>query len=441
MEFTNKHKYVLILFLVVLLLPYLYLFGFVHPIADDLGFGYQAKQAPLLNVLINTYKTSNGLYSGNFFMYLFPFSLTDVWSYRLFLLTNFFLFFSGVFFLINTIFNAAQKTDKLLLSLCVLLAILSSTTHLAEAFYWQTSVVYYQLGLTFLLFYLGFLLRYFENIFLGNKKVHQALLLVLVAIIIGIKEPLALIMGFIAVLLFINSFYKIKNEHFFLTIQMIIAGIFIVFLMIAPGNEYRMANYTNNKNFSYSFSYTFMQMARFVIEWIGALSSVFLVFVVAFYHEQVNPLLKRIKTSWAISIFLSILFLCIFPAYWVTGILGQHRTLNIASLFFVLMAVYFGIRFGAYFQKHITFSFTKRVTIFCLVSVMVGNGAMVFKDIISGKVASYNQQLNERAMQIHQTKSAANLPKLINAPKSLFVVDVHADSTHWINQGYLLEYK
>lgn len=441
MEISNQQKLILISLLLVLLLPYLYLFGFVHPIADDLGFGYQSKQAPLLGVLINSYKTSNGLYSGNFFMFLFPFSLTDLLPYRLFLVFNFFFFFSGIYFLINAIFSSLQKIDKTLLSLCVMLAVLGSTTHLSEAFYWQTSVVYYQLGLTFTLYYFGVLARYIEEKFIINKTIHQALLLFVLVLIIGIKEPIALIMGFITFLLFVNSLFNPKNERAFFTVQLVVALIFITFLILAPGNGFRLAQYSNNKNFSHSIFYTLMQMGRFSLEWLAALSSIFLVFIVANYHQQALPLLKKLNWKIALFIFLGVLFLCIFPAYWATGILGQYRTLNIASLFLVLLAVFFGIRYGAYFQQQLTFSFTKRVVIFCLVTAMVGNGATVFNDIFSGKIADYDKQLKERVVLVQTTKSVANLPVLTKVPESLFVVDVQPDSTHWINKSYLLGLK
>jgi len=133
--------------------------------------------------------------------------------------------------------------------------------------------------------------------------------------------------------------------------------------------------------------------------------------------------------------------LCIFPAYWATGILGQHRTLNIASLFFVLFLLVLSINQGAYFTKHISFNPTKRIAFFCLVFLLVGNGGMVVSDILSGSVKNYDKQLTERAELIQQTQSTANLPLLVNAPKSLFVVDIQADTTHWINQSYLLEVK
>ncbi|MCB0379723.1 MAG: hypothetical protein KDD24_00605, partial [Flavobacteriales bacterium] len=144
MKLTDNQKQIVLAVLLVLLVPFLYLFGFVHPIADDLGFAYQSQQAPLWEVLVNLYFKSNGLYTGNLIMLLFPFSLSDLLYYRMFLLGAFLLFSLSIFFVINVVFPTLKLIDKTIVSLLFLLTVLSSTTQLSEAFYWQTSVAYYQ---------------------------------------------------------------------------------------------------------------------------------------------------------------------------------------------------------------------------------------------------------------------------------------------------------
>lgn len=440
-ELSRNQKFIILFLLLVLLIPFLYLFGFVHPIADDLGFAYQSQQAPLLDVLAHLYHKTNGLYTGNLIMLLFPFSLTDLLYYRLFLVCAFLLFALSIYYLINVIFPLLKLIDKTIVSLFFLLTILSSTTHLSEAFYWQTSVVYYQLSLTLVLFYLGLLIQYFQRKFILNKVIHQLMLVLLLVFIIGIKESIALIMGFVSALLFYYSFFKTKEDKLFFLTQLIVAVSCIAVVVLAPGNDYRMANYTNTKNFSHSLLYTTMQMGRFTLKWVVALSGILFVFIVAELHQKASPILKKLNWKIASVIFLGILFLCIFPAYWATGILGQHRTLNIASLFFVLFLLVLAINQGAYFTKHIPFNFIKKMGFFCLVFLLAGNGGMVVSDILSGSVKNYDKQLTERAELILQTHSTAKLPLLVNTPKSLFVVDIQQDTSHWINKAYLLEVK
>lgn len=438
MEVPQKQKLLILFLLLVLLLPFLYLFAFTHPIADDLSFGYQAKQAPLFDVLLNSYFYSNGLYSGNFFMFLFPISLNELLYYRLFLLGCFMLFCTSIFYFINTVFPTINKLDKIIISSFFVLTVLGSTTHLSEAFYWQTSVIYYQLSLTFVLFYFGLLIQYFQQPFIFNKSIHQILLVLMLILIIGMKEPIALIMGFIAVLLFYYSQFKTKENKTFFIIQLFVAIIFISILVVAPGNDFRMGVYPDNKNFSRSLLFTIMQMGRFTATWLFACSGIVFVFIVAELHQKAVPLLKKLSWKMALIVFFGILFLCIFPAYWATGILGQHRTLNVASLFFILFLLVLAINKGEYFMKLIPFSFHKKGLFFCVVFLIAGNGFMVVLDIFSGRVNSYDKQLTERANIIAKTHSTAKLPLLANVPKSLFVVDVQQDTSHWINQAYLL---
>lgn len=441
MEISQKQKFIILFLLLILLSPFLYLFAFAHPIADDLAFGYQAKQAPLFDVLLNSYFYSNGLYSGNFFMFLFPISLNELLYYRLFLLGCFILFCASSFYLIQRIFPTVKVFDKIIISLFFILTVLGSTTHLSEAFYWQTSVIYYQLSLTFVLFYFGLLIQYFSAIFIFNKTVHQIVLLLMLILIIGMKESIALIMGFIATLLFYYSYFKSKENKMFFTIQLLVAIIFISVLVVAPGNDYRMAAYPNNKNLSNSMIYTAMQMVRFPLTWLMACSGIFFVFIIAEIHQKAIPLLKKLNWKIALIVFFGVLFLCIFPAYWATGILGQHRTLNLASLFFVLFLLVLAINKGEYFTRLFFISGIKKAIIFCTVFLIAGNGFMVVSDIFSGRVSSYNKQLTERAALVSRAKSTAKLPLLTNVPKSLFVVDIQQDTSYWINQAYLLGVK
>lgn len=441
MKLTDNQKQIVLAVLLVLLVPFLYLFGFAHPIADDLGFAYQSQQAPLWEVLVNLYFKSNGLYTGNLIMLLFPFSLTDLLYYRLFLLGAFLLFSLSIFYVINVVFPSLKLIDKTIVSLFFLLTVLSSTTHLSEAFYWQTSVVYYQFSLTLAMVYLGLLIQYFQQKFIFNKIIHQLILVLMLVFIIGIKESIALIMGYVAALLFYYSYFKTKEDKTFFLVQFIIALIGISVVAFAPGNDYRMENYSNTKNFNHSLLYTVMQMGRFTLKWVVALSGILFVFIVAELHQKATPILKKLNWKIASIIFLGILFLCIFPAYWATGILGQHRTLNLASVFFVLFLLVLAINQGTYFTKHLSFNPTKRIAFFCLVILLAGNGGMVISDILSGSVKNFDKQLTERAELIQQTQSTANLPLLVNSPKSLFVVDIQADTTHWINHSYLLKVK
>lgn len=437
-EISKNQKLLILFLLLVLLLPFLYLFAFTHPIADDLSFGYQAKQAPFFDVLVNSYFYSNGLYTGNFFMFLFPISLNELGYYRLFLVTCFVVFCSSSFYFITTVFPSIKHLDKIIITLFFVLTLLGSTTHLSEAFYWQTSVIYYQLSLMFVLCYFGLLVQYFQQSFIVNKTIHQLILVLMLILIIGMKESIALIMGFIAALLFYYSWFKTKENKMFFTIQLLMALVFISILVFAPGNDVRMGAYPNNKNFSRSFIYTVLQMGRFSVTWLFALSGIIFVFIVSAFHQKAVPLLKKLDWKIALLVFFGILFLCIFPAYWATGILGQHRTLNIASLFFVLFMFVLAINKGKYFDQLFPLSFFKKGLFFCVVFLIAGNGFMVVLDIFSGRVSSYDKQLTERAALITKTKSTAHLPLLTNIPKSLFVVDIQQDTTHWINQSYLL---
>lgn len=107
-------------------------------------------------------------------------------------------------------------------------------------------------------------------------------------------------------------------------------------------------------------------------------------------------------------------------------------------MFFVLFLLVLAINKGEYFKKLFSISIIKKTIIFCVAFLIAGNGFMVVLDIFSGRVKGFDKQLTERAKIITTTHSTANLELLTNIPKSLFVVDIQQDTSHWINKAYLL---
>ena len=140
-----------------------------------------------------------------------------------------------------------------------------------------------------------------------------------------------------------------------------------------------------------------------------------------------------------------IIFICVFPAYWFTGILGQHRTLNVAYFFFILM---WFINLYVWFNSinsikkiGIPIKLNNRISILFIVGILfTGNGYNTLYDIFSGEASSYNIQAKGR----HKTleRATKTQPREITfkpfkaRPKSLFITDITKDPDFWINLGY-----
>ena len=145
------------------------------------------------------------------------------------------------------------------------------------------------------------------------------------------------------------------------------------------------------------------------------------------------------------SLLWTILFLSIFPAYWGTGILGQHRTLNTACFFFVpawflfLHSIYTKIKLGEKMAGILNRPVQVCLTVLLASSLLFsGNSLTVLMDLATGKASGYDKEMNNRYSLIMAAKKQGmkevSLSILQNKPQSLFVLDIQPGCTHWINR-------
>jgi hypothetical protein len=421
-----------------LITPFLYLLFFPHPIADDLSFGYQAKTTDLLEQLKSTYLTWNGRYAGNFFIQLVPISLENLMLYRIILGASFIVFFLGFYSFIKSVLTKTTLLQLLIISLLGTLTFLSLMPNIAEGFYWYTSVIYYQLSLSFVLFLAAFFFNYLNQQFLINKTFHLVITLFLLLIAVGMNETLALIIPFVCGAFFLSSLLSKNNNKWFFALLALVAIIGSALVVFSPGNAYRMAAYPDNKDMVTSLLMSFLQMGRFLAGFIFSFSGLFYFLFVACFFALSSSSLKQIKSHYLFIGFIVILFLSIFPAYYATGILGQHRTVNIATLFYVLLITLLALKLGKQLKERLPRKPQNMIIYFVLFFFIFGNGRTVALDIFSGRAVEYDAQLTKRSITLNEKKST-KINKLTIKPKSLFVIDVENDSTHWVNQAYVLD--
>ena len=423
--------------LILLLIPFIYLLLFTHPIADDLAFGHQAKTTDLFTQLRSTYLNWNGRYSGNFFIQLFPISIDNLLFYRLILFVSFSLFIISFYTFIKSIFIKTKAVNLWSITLLGMLAYLSILPTLAEGFYWYTSVIYYQLSLVFFLFFSALAINFVKKQFLIHKVFHIGLTIFLLVVSIGMNESIALIISFICTSFFIGSLITRSKNTAFLATLTVVAISCAAIVVFSPGNAYRMAAYPDNKDIITSLFMSFLQMGRFLAGFIFSFSGLFYFLFVACFFPLSTTILKQLKPHYLFIGFIAILFLSVFPAYYATGILGQHRTLNIAALFYILFLTIFALKIGNELKERLPRKHQKMIIYFVLFFFIFGNGRTIALDLISGRAQEYDTQLKKRSNTL-KVKKSAKINKLTANPKSLYVIDVEDDSTHWVNQAYVL---
>lgn len=451
---TGNRNFLFILLLLAGIAPYVYLSAFAHPVADDLLYAHKAQTMGLIEGVINDYHIWNGRYFSNLLVVQDPIAFGSFTGYKIvpviiILLTVISLFFF-VRVLTSKIFDHATALQA---SLVLALLFLFKMPSLSEGIYWFTGSATYQLGNIVALWYLCALVSYCHGRFiLRSRIIHMIVLTLLLICSIGFNEVLMLLLLGSSLLQLLIA-VKRKSEHKSLFIYLFIITLACSAVMIlAPGNSARAMTYTANHNLDLtkSFLLSIMQSVRFIFDWISSLplwiASLFYFFINRkLIHTRLFSNSFYLAPLVSVALLFVIPFTCILPAYWGTGILGQHRTVNTAYFFFLICwFINLTVIFNRYFNsKEIGVMNVKPGTVFgamaCITMMVTGNGYAAITDIFYGRAKAYDLQMKARYELINSSAGdTVKLAPVIDPPATLFVLDITSDPDHWINRSYAI---
>ncbi len=435
--------------LLLLLVPYILISQYVHPVADDFGYAYQGQTKDTLwNLLIREYNHWNGRYISNILMLRGPMYYDSINSYRLIPILLVLLTILCFYFLIKVCSKSMlSQLQNLNYALLITLIYLYQMPILSEGVYWYTGAVTYQLGSILSLGYLVILILYMQKRYILNKPiVHTITCALFLFVSMGFNEVTMLILFSFSIVFFIIS--MTHELHFFKTasLLLVVAILCCLLMLLAPGNDVRGANFENTHEFGYSFKMATLQVARFFVNWF----SLPLILVSVLYYD-INKHLTRKSTIFTRSFYLSPLssillllftiFIGSFPAYWATGIMGQHRTMNTSYMLFLIM--WFINLTVIYNSSMLQFPTLKPVFKFVLIlATGVGlcstkNGLEVINDILTNKAEQFDIQMQNRFTTLETINTdTIYLNPITNKPPSIFVLDIDKDPKHFINVSY-----
>jgi Family of unknown function (DUF6056) len=447
-------KYNVLLFgLFLAFLPYFYLSVFSNPSSDDFSLSAQAMENNFFELLYRSYLNWNGRYISNIFIYLNPISFGSFKFYKIIPAGMIILFVFGNYIFIRQLFYQKNKQTHLIMSLILSLLYINNMPIISEGVYWFTGTVIYLLGIIVFLFYVSLLIKIIRK---KKKGASLILLNLLLFISCGFNEVLTLlVIFFLAVITFIFYRENFRSKKVVI-MQLVFSMLFSSILIFAPGNELRGGVYQDAHNFSSSVLYSILQIGRFSLAWTVSLP--FVVASVIFYklNEKLRIESKLFEKGFYLKKWESLLllfatiFICVFPPYWATGILGQHRTLNVAYFFFLVtwfinLTVWFN-----FYQNKIKFVFKKEAVSFLFLFLLVGifftgNEYAAITDIYSGNAKRYNQELTERFKFLKEQKNKRQTRMEIQAlsvkPTSIFVSDITDNPNDWKNKAYNLYFR
>lgn len=431
-----------------------YLGRYTHPMADDFTYALRDVSAGAWNASAYEYAHWNGRYASNLLLVFGPMrgGFDAIGLYRAVPALLLVLTAVGAFSFLRTLFHPG------LTSLQTAIGALAWTglyTHvmpdMPEGFYWYTGSITYQLSCALTLVALALLMRAVRDASLWPA----ALAIPLLFLITGCNEVLMLLLvvaGFLIIARWVASPGR-TSLILIAAVPVIILGACLVIL--APGNDVRSALYPERHQFFRSLGMSALQTLRFSFEWISCPALLLLSVIWWMNHRHLAqrfPLIGRgfgLEPWKSIPALFAVVFLCIFPAYWSTGILGQHRTVNVACFFFLPLwfvnISVFAARFGGTILRlHDTDR--RRVTAALLFLVALdlgftGNGGDAIADLVTGRAERADEQLWERYDLLRNAAQSpqriATIPLIADPPRSLYVLDLR-DRRFLVNQDYAL---
>ena len=430
--------------------PYLYISQFAHPIADDYGFAVRSMNYSFIENLTYLFFNMGGRYTTNALILLNPLAFHSLTLYKIIPAFQIALTVVSFYYFFRSLMSRAlSRIDSLNVSLLFVLLYLFQMPSLAEGIYFYTSAANYQTGIIVSLFYFGLLYNYFKKKYIAHQIAHISILLLVLLIATGFSEVITLVLVYFHLaVVFLLYKQKKKIDPAWLLI-LFACLLFSLVMLLAPGNSVRSSSYPDNHNFFHSLILTCMQIFRFGFEWMSSLPLLLCSFLFAgtilSNREKISFLKQEyFLTPWVSVLFhFAILFLCIFPPYWGTNILGQHRTVNIACFFFFLYwFICIGIYTNRYFEKmNLDFLLNKKIRLVAIVLIVctlftTKNGYTLFYDIWYSRVNIFSAQMNGRFIILSKKENREKgmiLKPLSEKPKSLFILDLTKDSTDWIN--------
>lgn len=428
------------------LIPLLLLNLFNLPCNDDFVYALRERESNAVSSGIDTYLNFSGRYFATLLSRVNP--LIDGYSteaYRWLSLSIQLLFAAACAAFAAIRFRRSLDTkEKAGLGCFLLVTYIVLCPSVSQSFYWFSAYITYTVPSILLLLLLATLKAKQRPL----KTAAQALLAVAIT---GSNEISAVIL--FCVLLFVNLEYrkhaKRLDPHF--VALLIVSAVATLAVAFCPGNESRMVS-ANSKNLLWTLGGSLAQTASWFILW----GSVLLMLSIAYIPLFGKKLYERCGSSPVFSVsirrfslfFVITVFLSHIPPTWGLGTVMIGRLANALLVFFILAWLFltqlivnkypdilktFDSRPAKFIYAAFLFFLTVNVAF-----APEGNMSTAYTDLVSGKAAEYNREMNERIATVRNRtdKEKLVLPAFQSTPLTIFFKDLSVDKDSYENDAF-----
>ena len=438
--------------LLAILGMYLAACSFVHPIADDFVFARDAR-AGLWTAWLSEYAGFSGRYASNALVLSGPASWGAA-GYRAAAALMLIGVPAAAYAFVRAWFaDTLSRTEALTCALVFSALYVSQMPSPGEGIYWYTAAATHHAPLVLVLLHFAFVLRSLRGE--RGARIYLFAAIVLLVAVAGFNEVMTLLLlGFYGAWTVWSAGDRTGASGSRVPgILLAVTAACAVAIVASPGNTVRQGLYaTVHHRFLYSAGMTALQTLRFSVDWVSSgallLATVLFAPLAAKWAQTRAPQpSSRSLLIWLAAGLLLVIPAAVFPAYWETGLLGQHRTVNTAYfaflvLWFTATAIWVaGDGRHAHALRQFSNQFRVPLAILLLAALAVTHNSYALGlDLVSGRLANFSREMTSRDAALRacreHSEQTCRLDGIQARPASFLVLDVSADPHDFVNESY-----
>jgi hypothetical protein len=421
----------------------------VHPYLDDFSYALAGQRTGLWERWLHEYRHWNGRWASNVLVLRGPLvlELDDGLSlYHTVPVLLMVLTWVGAAALLRSLFGRLGHVRTWFIAALFVALYLHLMPHPGEGFYWYTGAISYQLPSALLLLHLAGMVMLWRK---GASPARVAWLLLLMAWMAGSTEVhmvLLVVVQCIALVMQWRLKGRVDRVWWVLLGWAVVLG-FV--MLLAPGNGVRGAMFPARHDLLHTALYSTLQTGRFILAWLLSPALLLVSWLFLGYwagRESGSPKASELGLSLVQALVLPFLlvYITMLLPYWSTGILGQHRTVNVA-LFVFLPAWFLAL---AILEEQVLRPrgwtalvrpgrWESWVWGALFVSLLVlRNDGHVTRELMDGTLRRYDAQLQTRydviRAAIADGAEEVEVPAVVDPPECLGILEPGPDpNSHW----------
>ncbi len=454
-KFYKKYRvlgnWINILLMISVLLPLIILSRYNHPSpADDYCYIDTVFKFGWLEAMNYYYSGWTGRYFGIFLNHSNPLLFHSVVGFKILPV----VLLAGVIFALYSLFRHLTPTLSRLAHLgfagVVFFLYMLKMASMSEAYYWMAAFVTYTVPNILTLLWIVVVLRFYRQDTQSAKILLASLSGFFIFAVIGSSETNLLIMVLLVGAWWVYRLLFHRKVDGFMIAMLGVTAVSCYLYFSSPGNQARIGGNPLGGDVVFSFISSFKKLAYLSFEWISR--TPLLLFTCAWL-----VVLSRLSAGarnyfavpvwYAVLLYIGVLSAQLFPSYYGVGIEPTPRVINCVYFFFLIGWFYIIGVIYHYFKKGKVGEFRYSAMSYGVLYVLLGvscflsfykseNVRLIYTDLIRGKAAAFDQEMNQRYEILRTSKEdVVYLPALESKPLSIFYDDdIKTDKDHWWNK-------